>query len=226
VRVGLLSLLPWLATAAEFTTARVAVYFSPQGGATAAVVLWREVNAAKTQVLVQAYSFTSAPIAKALVEAHKRGVKILAVLDKSNQTEKYSAATFLLNAGIQTLIDDQHTIASNKVIVIDSATVITGSFNFTKAAEERNAENLVVIKDAPELVTAYEANVQAHAAHAHPYTRAATEADGVVHGNRHSKVYWVPGCKGYADRNPASLVAFASEAEAQQAGYHKAKHCP
>jgi hypothetical protein len=47
---------------------------------------------------MQAYSFTSAPIAKALVDAHKRGVKVFAVLDKSNETGKYSAATFLNNA--------------------------------------------------------------------------------------------------------------------------------
>jgi phosphatidylserine/phosphatidylglycerophosphate/cardiolipin synthase-like enzyme len=174
----------------------VALYFSPTGGATAAVV--HEVNAATQQILVQAYSFTSAPIAKALMDAHKRGVKVLAVLDKSNETQQYSAATFLVNAGIQTLIDDQHAIAHNKVIVIDSATIITGSFNFTKAAEEKNAENLLVIKDAPALVQAYEANVQAHAAHAHPYTRKASaasssaapmaQASGEVHGNRHSKV--------------------------------------
>src|SRR2546426_5941463 len=192
---GLLSLLLRVAPATEFTPARVTVYFSPNGGATDAVV--HEVNAATQQIFVQAYSFTSALIAKALVDAHKRGVKILAVLDKSNQTEKYSAATFLVNAGIQTLIDDQHAIAHNKVMVIDSAAVITGSFNFTKAAEEKNAENLLVIKDAPELVKAYEANLQAHAAHAHPYTRQASTAppaaaaDGAVHGNRHSKVYRV-----------------------------------
>src|SRR5215470_7152530 len=95
---------------------------------------------------------------------------------------------------IQTLIDDQHAIAHNKVMVIDSTTMLTGSFNFTKAAEERNAENLVVIKDAPELVRAYEANVQAHAAHAHPYARSGAtvsssatpvaDARGEVHGNR------------------------------------------
>ena len=112
-------------------------------------------NAATQQILVQAYSFTSAPIAKALVDVHKREVKVLAVLDKANETDKYSAATFLVNAGIQTLIDDKHAIAHNKVMVIDSTTVITGSFNFTKAAEERNAENLLVIKEAPELVQAY-----------------------------------------------------------------------
>jgi phosphatidylserine/phosphatidylglycerophosphate/cardiolipin synthase-like enzyme len=115
-------------------------------------------------------------------------------------------------------------------MVIDSTTILTGSFNFTKAAEEKNAENLLVIKDAPELVNAYEANIQAHAAHAHPYRRGAstppaTEATGDVHGNRHSKVYRVPDCKGYAGMRPASVVPFATEAEAQRAGYRKAKDC-
>src|SRR5215831_15764986 len=160
--------------AATCSPARVAVYFSPNGGATDAVV--REVHAATLQILVQAYSFTSAPIAKALIEAHKRGVKVLAVLDKSNETEKYSAATFLVNAGIQTLIDDKHAIAHSKVMVIDAATILTGSFNFTKAAEEKNAENLLVLKEAPELVQTYEANIQMHATHAHPYARAAATA--------------------------------------------------
>src|SRR5262245_37645988 len=104
--VGLLMLLASIARAADFTTARVAVYFSPNGGATDAVV--HELTTAQTQVLMQAYGFTLTPIAKALIETHKRGVKVLAVLDKSNETQKYSAATFLVNVGIQTLIDAQH----------------------------------------------------------------------------------------------------------------------
>jgi phosphatidylserine/phosphatidylglycerophosphate/cardiolipin synthase-like enzyme len=113
---------------------------------TAAVV--RELDAARDSVLVQAYSFTSAPIAKALVDAHRRGVKVQVTLDKSQRTERYNSATFLKNAGIPTFIDDKHAIAHNKVMVIDGGTVITGSFNFTKAAEENNAENLLVIHDA------------------------------------------------------------------------------
>jgi len=56
------------------------VYFSPRGGGTEAVV--RELGNAKKEILVQAYSFTSTPIAKALVDAHKRGVKVTVVLDK------------------------------------------------------------------------------------------------------------------------------------------------
>jgi phosphatidylserine/phosphatidylglycerophosphate/cardiolipin synthase-like enzyme len=224
-----------LHAAETFASARVAVYFSPNGGATEAVV--RALTAAQTQVLLQAYAFTSVPIAKALVEAHKRGVKILAVLDKSNETDKYSAATFLANAGIQPLIDAEHAIAHSKVMVIDSMTIITGSFNFTKAAEEKNAENMLVIKEAPELVQAYEENIRLHAGHAHPYQRQAgagssgtppaiVSRNREVRGNKHSKIYRLPSCPGYEAVSPANVISFASEAEAEQAGYRKAKNCP
>jgi phosphatidylserine/phosphatidylglycerophosphate/cardiolipin synthase-like enzyme len=120
------------------------VYFSPNGGCTEAIV--EEISNAQSEILVQAYSFTSTPIAKALVEAHKRGVKVEAILDKSQRTEKYSSATFLANSVIPTFIDARHAIAHNKIIVLDRDTVITGSFNFTRAAEEKNAENFLIIK--------------------------------------------------------------------------------
>jgi len=108
-------------------------FFSPKGGATEAVV--SEIGKAKNEILIQAYSFTSKPIAKALLEAKRRGVRIEAVLDKSNATAKYSAATFLYNAGIPVLIDSEYAIAHNKVIIVDRSALITGSFNFTSAAE-------------------------------------------------------------------------------------------
>jgi phosphatidylserine/phosphatidylglycerophosphate/cardiolipin synthase-like enzyme len=227
--------------AAPTYTGHLAVYFSPSGGCTDAVV--QALAAAQQQVFVQAYSFTSAPIAKALLDAHKRGVKVLAVVDKANQTDKYSAATFLLNAGIPTLIDDQHAIAHNKVMVIDTTTILTGSFNFTKAAEQKNAENLLVITDAPELAKVYEANILAHAAHSHPYQRTTagspqgresaeavasqeSRGAGAIKGNPKSKIYHLPTCPGYDRLNPATVVTFTSEVEARRAGYRKAKNCP
>jgi phosphatidylserine/phosphatidylglycerophosphate/cardiolipin synthase-like enzyme len=146
----------------------VEVYFAPGDNPTGVVV--RELNGAKSNVLVQAYSFTSAPIAKAVVDAHKRGVKVTVVLDKSQRTEKYSSADFLVNAGVPTFIDAQHAIAHNKVMVIDGKKVITGSFNFTKAAEEKNAENLVVLDD-PKLALKYSTNWQAHAGHSAAYEK-------------------------------------------------------
>jgi phosphatidylserine/phosphatidylglycerophosphate/cardiolipin synthase-like enzyme len=57
------------------------VYFSPKGGCTEALI--NQIDKAKTEILIQAYSFTSAPIAKALLNAHKRGIKVEAILDKS-----------------------------------------------------------------------------------------------------------------------------------------------
>lgn len=143
------------------------VFFSPNGGATGAIVL--EIGKAQQEILVQAYSFTSKPIAKALLDAHKRGVKVMAVLDKSQRTQKYSGATFLANAGIPVYIDSQHAIAHNKIIIIDRSTLITGSFNFTKAAEEKNAENLLVIKGNQPLVDRYLKNFEGHKAHSEPY---------------------------------------------------------
>ena len=144
----------------------IEVYFSPHGGCTEAII--KELNKAKNTVLVQAYSFTSAPIAKAVLNAHKRGVKVDVILDKSQRTDKYSPATFFSNAGIPVKIDAQHAIAHNKVMIIDGETVITGSFNFTKAAEEKNAENLLVIRDR-KLAEQYAKNWQEHDRHSDIY---------------------------------------------------------
>ncbi len=118
--------------------AEVTTKAGPRGGATFAIR--QALDNAKSEVLVQAYSFTSASIAEALVKAHQRGVKVQVLLDKSQRTEKYSSADFLANAGIPTKIDAAHAIAHNKVMIIDKEIVITGSFNFTKAAEDLPAD--------------------------------------------------------------------------------------
>jgi phosphatidylserine/phosphatidylglycerophosphate/cardiolipin synthase-like enzyme len=102
------------------------------------------------------------------LNAHKRGVNVEVILDKSQRTQKYSSATFLFNAGIPTRIDAAHAIAHNKVMVIDGETVITGSFNFTKAAEENNAENLLIIHDR-KLAGQYAKNWLDHAQHSEVY---------------------------------------------------------
>jgi len=148
------------------STPPIDVRFSPKGGCTEAVV--DALNEAKSTVLVQAYSFTSAPIARALVDAHRRGVKVDVLLDKSQRTEKYSSADFVAHSGIPTSIDDRHAIAHNKIMVIDDRTVLTGSFNFTRAGEEHNAENLLVIRDVA-LAEKYAANWRSHRQHSDPY---------------------------------------------------------
>jgi phosphatidylserine/phosphatidylglycerophosphate/cardiolipin synthase-like enzyme len=156
---------PWIALPEE-TSCSWEVYFSPHGRATEAII--RELNKANNSVLVQAYSFTSAPIAKALLNAHKRGVKVEVILDKSQRTDQYSSATFLNNQGIPVKIDAKHAKNHDKVMITDGETVITGSFNFTKAAEEKNAENLLVIKD-KKLAEQYTKNWKEHERHSEVY---------------------------------------------------------
>jgi phosphatidylserine/phosphatidylglycerophosphate/cardiolipin synthase-like enzyme len=90
------------------------------------------------------------------------------LLPYSQRTEKYSSADFLANQGVPTMIDANHAISHNKVIVIDGELVITGSFNFTKAAQEKNAENLLIIRD-PALAKQYTQNWDAHRQHSQPY---------------------------------------------------------
>jgi phosphatidylserine/phosphatidylglycerophosphate/cardiolipin synthase-like enzyme len=69
-----------------------------------------------------------------------------------------------MNARIPAYIDAEHAIAHNKIILIDRSVVITGSFNFTRAAEEKNAENLLIIRS-KELVKPYLDNWQYHRNH-------------------------------------------------------------
>ena len=148
------------------TRSDIDVYFSPKGGCTDAIV--REINSAKSNIYVQAYSFTSLPIAKALAEANNRDVLVKVVLDKSQRTEKYSAADFLAHEHVMVFIDPKHAIAHNKIMIIDRQTVITGSFNFTKEAEEHNAENLLIIHDKA-LAEKYFANWVQHFNHSEVY---------------------------------------------------------
>ena len=151
---------------AKQITTNEQVYFSPKGGCTEAIV--KNLDQAERYVLVQAYSFTSKPIAEALVGAHKRGVKVKVLLDKSQRRGKGSKLGMLVDAGIPVSIDTKHSIAHNKVMIIDGVTVMTGSFNFTSAAEDKNAENLLVVHDKA-LAKQYRDNWNKHQQHSEPY---------------------------------------------------------
>ncbi|KZC32658.1 endonuclease [Rhodanobacter sp. FW510-R10] len=144
------------AAAAEPSTAppAVTVGFSP-GDAEAVVV--RTIAGAQTSVRLAAYSFTSKPIATALVAASKRGVEVMVVVDKSQRSERYTSATFLANMGIPVRVDSRYAIMHNKFMVVDGHTVQTGSFNYTASAARRNAENVIVVAGAPDMVSAYDA---------------------------------------------------------------------
>lgn len=112
---------------------------------------------AEHSILVQAYSFTSKPIADALIYAKNKGIAVKVILDKSQLTQRYSLLRQLVKAGIPVWIDNKPAIAHNKIMIIDEKAVITGSFNFSEAAQNKNAENLVFITN-PKVAKEYTQN--------------------------------------------------------------------
>lgn len=138
------------------------VYFTPPADVVMAIV--KAIDASDREVLVQAYGFTHNGIAQALVRAHQRGVKVRVLLDQKSQATNRYVIGVLHNAQIECRQDGKHAIAHNKVMVIDHATVITGSFNFTNSAASRNAENFLVLKS-EDLAGQYRLQWQKHWQH-------------------------------------------------------------
>jgi phosphatidylserine/phosphatidylglycerophosphate/cardiolipin synthase-like enzyme len=130
-----------------------------------APVIVREIASAQKSIRVLAYGFTAPAIEQALVDAHKRGVDVQIVLDRSNQTQKASGLSLMERIGIPARIDARHAIAHSKLIEIDDAVVIGGSYNYTTGAETRNAENVMVVRSAA-VAAECVANWNLHFAHA------------------------------------------------------------
>lgn len=131
-------------------TGRVEVAFSPRDDPQA--LLTRVIGAARKTIHVQAYVFTSQPIADALIAAHRRGVKVEVLADAGmNRRGTGKALPKLLEAGVPLAFETRYAAAHNKVVIIDpqgpGCALVTGSYNFTWSARNRNAENIVVHHD-------------------------------------------------------------------------------
>ncbi len=143
--------------------------FSPRDDAE--TVLIGLVRAARRTLLVQAYAFTSRRIADALVAAHRRGVKVEVLADaQMNGRGKGNALPRLLAAGVPVALETRYNAAHNKVLIVDAdgpgCAVLTGSYNFTWSAQNRNAENLLVLRNHCALARAYRDNWRRHRADA------------------------------------------------------------
>ncbi|MBS0368712.1 MAG: phospholipase D family protein [Proteobacteria bacterium] len=148
---------------------KVEIAFSPWNDPEA--VLLKAIGEARERILVQAYLFTSKPLARALIDAHGRGVKVEVMLDaEMNRPASPSVLPTLLAAGIPVAVETRYNIAHNKVMIFDPdsprAALATGSYNFTRAARLSNAENLLVLRGNPALVRVYADNWQRQRAEA------------------------------------------------------------
>lgn len=141
------------------------VAFAPWDDPQAALIA--AIGAARERILVQAYIFTSRPVARALVDASRRGVRVAVLADgKMHQRPAANVLAMLAEAGIEVALESAYAAAHNKVVVIDpdgaSPAVLTGSYNLTWSASRKNAENLLIVRGHRALAQAYAANWARH----------------------------------------------------------------
>ena len=150
----------------------VQLAFTPWDNAEGMIV--DAIRRAKHQILVQAFSFTSRGLANALIAAKRRGVDVQVMADREQTfSGESSRIPDLVRAGIPVTLEVRYQSAHNKVMVMDAGTahaaVITGSYNWTYAAQQKNAENVLLLRDSPDVANAYAANWRRHYAEALPY---------------------------------------------------------
>ena len=115
-------------------------------------------NQTKKTAHVAIYSLTEPSIVDAVIAAHKRGVEVAIVTDNTESKNSYMATMIqkLVQAGVNVrLAIHQTALMHNKIGIFDGQTVATGSFNWTKSAETRNDENLIII-DGKDVAADYE----------------------------------------------------------------------
>jgi phosphatidylserine/phosphatidylglycerophosphate/cardiolipin synthase-like enzyme len=150
----------------------VQVAFTPWDDAEAMII--EGIRRAKRQILVQAFSFTSRALANALITAKRRGVDVQVLADREQTLSgESSRIPELAQAGIPVMLEARYQSAHSKAMVMDAgaadAAVITGSYNWTYAAQYKNAENVVILRHNPDVANAYAANWRRHFAGALPY---------------------------------------------------------
>jgi hypothetical protein len=124
----------------------ITAFFSPVGGAADAVQ--ERIDSAQSKIDVFAYAISNLRISDALKRAVARGVTVRMVVSRGQESPQYTTAGQLSDAGVQTKTDRKEALMHTKAILLDDLTVICGSYNWTRAAEQSNAECLLIIDDA------------------------------------------------------------------------------
>ncbi len=132
-------------------------------------VIVAAIDGAQSEILVQSNNLTAKPLIKALGRAHQRGVKVRVILDKADEQRQDRAGSWLIAERILPQVDTGVASAHNKIMIIDRDTVVTGSFNFTTAAQKNNAENVLVIKGHLDIAAAYAQNWDRRLKTSRPY---------------------------------------------------------
>ncbi len=105
----------------------------------------KEIEKAEETISVLAFTFTSKPVAEALIEATLRGVEVLVIFEKTRITQ-YCVIHRFEGSLVQSYLDGNKYVMHEKMFLIDNSTAIVGSYNPTKGAQEKNDENILIIQ--------------------------------------------------------------------------------
>jgi len=119
-------------------------YFCPEDSCTEHVI--ETLNEAEESIYFMTFFFTSNDIGDVLIAKHEVGIDIKGVIEKRS-TSEWSEYQRLEEKGIDVKLDNNKYTMHHKVFIIDNKILITGSFNPTKSANEKNDENILIIHD-------------------------------------------------------------------------------
>jgi phosphatidylserine/phosphatidylglycerophosphate/cardiolipin synthase-like enzyme len=108
----------------------------------------------KNEVVASVYSINNKRISEALIAAHKRGIKIRILTDRTQASSRSSLALDLIKAGVNLRVHSKYKIEHNKFGVFDNKLAVNGSYNWTRPATEENSENCAILPEA-NAVTAF-----------------------------------------------------------------------
>ena len=141
--------------AAAAPSATIETCFAPEGDCAALAV--RAIDRAQREILVGAYGLTTGSgIVEALLRAHRRGVEVKLIADRSTPCGRNSGIDPLAGAGVPVWIDHIARIAHAKTMVIDGTVTLNGSYNWTRGASA-NSEDLNLVAS-PLVAAAYAAH--------------------------------------------------------------------
>ncbi len=145
----------------------VVALFSPKGGCADAIV--QQLGRAKKEVLILARSFASETLAKAVLDVKMRGVRVTVVLDRQNEKDPTSDLHRFSEQGLAPSLDTHFTCCHDNMILIDGRVVITGSFDFTRQADEENSDGLLILMGYADVMQACRKHFLDVKAHAQEY---------------------------------------------------------
>jgi len=152
--------------------ANVEVAFTPADDVAGMIV--ERIGRARQSVRMQAYLFTDRRIANALLAARRRGVEVEIIGDAAQrESGGLPHLKALARAGVRVYLNREHAAAHDKIVIVDgdspAAAVITGSYNFTRSAQARNAENVVVLSGNRAVTDRFVENFARHRQRSEPW---------------------------------------------------------